>query len=218
MPKRKFPRYSLSLLLVGLAAHSTHAGELIAFSPAAKALAVAEREDKIRVVDADTGKPKWSQDVFGLTVGAKTTPLKSISALAFAPDGKTLAVGGGVLYHGHVALFETASGKLLHVVRDVGRSDFVVLAFSPDSKSLCAGARFGPAYLFDVATGERKRMFETKGLTAVAFAGDGTLVAGACVNENNSDHIKRDVKIWNTETGKVVHTIPEARGPVALKG
>src|SRR5437773_11592991 len=100
MPIRKYPRYCLSLLLLGLAAQAGNAAGLVAFSPAAKALAVAERQDKVRVLDAGSGKPKWSQDVFGLTVGAKSTPLKSISALAFAPDGKTLAVGGGVLYHG----------------------------------------------------------------------------------------------------------------------
>src|SRR6266850_1350627 len=78
--------------------------------------------------------------------------------------------------------------------------------------AICAGARFGPAFLFDVATGERKRMFETKGLVAVAFSGDGTLVAGACIDEHNSDNVKRDVKIWSAQTGKVVHTIPQAGG------
>src|SRR5262245_21769613 len=216
MPTRKSLRYWLPLLLVGLAVHRAHAAELVAFSPSGKALAVAEREDTVRVLDADTRKPKWTQNVFSLTVGAKTTPLKSISALAFAPDGKILAVGGGVLYHGHVAVFDAASGKLLNVVRDVGRSEFVVLAFSPDGKSVCAGARFRPAFVFDATTGERKHKFDTKGLTAVAFSGDGALIATACADEHNTDNIKVDVKIWNAQTGKLVHTLPEARGPVAF--
>src|SRR5262249_9384943 len=170
----------------------------------------------VRVVEAGTAKEQWSQNVFQLTVGPKTTPMKSISAVVFTADGKTLAVGGGVLYHGHVILFDAASGKPAHIIRGIGLSEFVVLAFSPDGKTLAAGAPFGPGFLFDVKTGERKGRLETRGFVAVAFSGDGTLVAGACVDDRNSDNVKRDVKIWNTETGKVMHTIPEARGPVAF--
>jgi WD40 repeat protein len=216
MPKRQRPRCFLALALLGLAAPFGNAADLVAFSPSTNALAVAERASKVRVVDPSSGKEKWSQDVFHLTVGKKSTPLRMIYAVAFTSDGKTLAVGGGVLYHGHVVLFDAASGKPAHIIRDVGPSEFVVLALSPDGKTLCTGARFGPAFLFDVQTGERKRMLETKGLLAVAFSADGILVAGACADENNSDNIKRDVKIWNTETGKVMHTIPEAGGPVAF--
>src|SRR5262245_32683520 len=181
-----------AILVMVLLVDSGRAAEKVAFSAATGRLAIAQREDVVRVVAAGTAKEQWSQNVFQLTVGPKTTPMKSISAVAFTADGKTLAVGGGVLYHGHVVLLDAASGKPAHLIRCIGLSEFVVLAFSPDGKTLAAGAPFGPGFLFDVKTGERKHKLDTKGFVGVAFSGDGTLVAGACVDEHNSDNVKRD--------------------------
>jgi len=194
-----------------------NAAELVAF--------FAIREGSCRCRNAKTrsgystrapASRKWSQDVFGLTVrredhAAEVDQRPGLRAGRQDARGRRRRALPRPRRPLRYRLRQTSP-----FIRDTGPAEFVVLAFSPDGKSLCAGAPLRSGLPVRRRHRERKRTFETKGLVAVTFAGDGALVAGACVNEHNSDHIKRDVKIWNTQTGNVVHTIPEARGPIAF--
>src|SRR5262249_39655924 len=143
-----------------------------------------------------SGKVTWKQELLGLTVGAKTTPLVSVSALAFSPDGTKLAVGGGVLYHGHVALLDAATGKLLWIRRDMGHQEQVSVASSPDGKALAAGSLGGPVALLDAGTGEVRRRLAAKGVESVAFSPDGKRVAAGCQDATNSDNVRSEVRLW----------------------
>jgi hypothetical protein len=110
-----------------------------------------------------------------------------ITAVAFSPDGKTLAAGyqGGVS-GGGVVLFDVAGRRRLG--EPLAVQAFVrALAFSPDGKTLAAGYQVGDGVsgggvvLFDVAG--RRRLGEPLAVQAfveaLAFSPDGkTLAAG----------------------------------------
>ncbi|MEX0716168.1 MAG: c-type cytochrome domain-containing protein [Planctomycetaceae bacterium] len=109
-----------------------------------------------------------------------------ITALAYSPDGKLLAVSG---YH-EVLLHRTADGDGEPVARLVGRGQRIEsLAFSPDGKSLAAvggtPALFGEVQLWNVETRAPReaRTFAHDTLFGVSFSDDGKLLAfGAADN------------------------------------
>src|SRR5262245_31780978 len=181
----------VALLALGQEVHAQTA----AFAPAADRVALGGRDRGAVQVQDPSGKVRWTQELLGLTVGGKTTPLVAVSALAFSPDGTKLAVGGGVLYHGHVALLDAATGKLLWIRRDIGRQEQVSVAFSPDGKALAAGSLGGPAVLLDAGTGEVRRRFAAKGVESVSFSPDGKRMAAGCRDATNSDNVRSEVRL-----------------------
>ncbi len=79
-----------------------------------------------------------------------------IAALAIAPDGATLAVGGA---GGEVRLYNVADGARKATLPGFG-GGLYALAFSPDSTRLAAGGFDGKVRLFDTASGAEVRSFE----------------------------------------------------------
>src|SRR5262249_61967079 len=99
--------------------------------------------------------------------------------LAIAPDGKTLAAGGG----GEGILWNAGTGEK---VRSLNAGATVwALAFSPDGKTLAAGVGDakaggeGGVQVWDAATGDRLRTWTARGGSglSLAFADEGRELA-----------------------------------------
>jgi RNA polymerase sigma factor (sigma-70 family) len=94
-------------------------------------------------------------------------------ALAFSPDGATLAGGGWG--DARLRLWETATGKELTAFPKIGE-DIRSIAFAPDGKTVAAvGDR---VYLYDPATGKERLRIERRA-QRLAFGRDGSVLTGA---------------------------------------
>jgi WD40 repeat protein len=138
------------------------------------------------------------------TEPASDTPITSIStagatvdAIAFSPDGKILATGGG---NDHtVRLWDVTTGQLLRPL--IGDGVATAVAFSPDGKTVVSN---GDLAMWDPATGEKAKEINDSGW-AVAFSPDGrTLAVGGIANT---------VRLWTPSTGKLVNSLTLTNDP-----
>jgi WD40 repeat protein len=120
------------------------------FEPAAlsadgQTLAVAREGGQVRLLDTATGKERGVLEVGKVKV----------IALLFAPDGRSLAVGGGGQEGRSLTLFDTATFKETRKLQGPGGAGNP-LAFTPDGKLLLVGDG-GSLVLWEVATGKPRR-------------------------------------------------------------
>jgi WD40 repeat protein len=139
-----------------------------------------------------------------------------MSALAFAPAGKVLAIGGNNLVH----LYDPDTAKEIRQITglNAGVAD---LAFSPDGKTLASKAwGVGPIRLCDVATGKVvRRLAEKETGTGgnvfwggyggsggnLAFSPDGKVLASGGASA---------LRLWDTATGQEKGGPSGHNGPV----
>ncbi len=128
-------------------------------------------------------------------------------ALAFSPDGKTLAAAGP----DHVVrLWDLATGKVrLELTDPRSRTEGLCgMAFSPDGKVLASGHSQGAIHLWDPGDGKHLAALEEPGgaLYQLAFSPDGKLLAAG-----------RDggtVQLWEVRTTKLLNTVRIGTGAV----
>jgi WD40 repeat protein len=123
-------------------------------------------------------------------------------ALAFSPDGKTLAAGRS---DGGITLWDVATEKA-RVTLDAHKRGIHSVAFSPDGKTLASASRDKTIRLWNVATGKNVATLEGREdvVRCVAFSPDGKTLASACGARDKT------VKLWDMETGRNTRTFPGA--------
>jgi WD40 repeat protein len=168
-------------------------------------LAVARRHSALILWELDTGKKR-------VTLGNKF----GLSATAFSPDGRILAVGTGELGKpGELQLWDTKSGQKRAVLK--GHPNVIGdVAFSPDGKSLASGGWDGTVRIWDAVTLKLSRVLgrdneeDRDVVLCIAFSPDGKLLAAGME--------RKTVRLWDLTSRQrvAVATLDHANLVVSL--
>jgi hypothetical protein len=160
----------------------------LAFSPDGTRLASGGYDGVVRVWEVPSGK-KALEFAAAAPPPPNTPPpdLNRVLALAFSPDGKTLAVGGT---DAAIHLVNAADGK---VVRSLtGHASSVkALAFHPGGAVLASGSKDRTVRLWNPAGGQALKVLEghTAWVEGIAFAAQGARLASVGAD--------RTVRLWD---------------------
>lgn len=162
------------------------------FSPDGQMLAIVfgrltQQAKEIVLRDVATGDP----------IRTLTGHTYSVKSLAFSPDSRTLASGSrGIMREKTIRLWDMETGNS-RVVTDpnwaetphkFGATDAASLTFSPDGQTLASGMGSGDIYLWETATGAKKKtlrghslrishlFFSADGQTLISASDDGTIL------------------------------------------
>ncbi len=222
VPVRKRPAISAdnAAEVRKLAEHSRDVWQIV-WGPKPRQVSLLSWEKPVEVVDADTFKAigkigdqrrlvyfaigpdketiAWCENTTRVEVrNLRTEKVVEIETgnrqpnMAFSPDGKLLATGGGGT---QAKLWDAASGELIRSL-DAGEAAGLTVAFSPDGKTLAVGNRNSVTRLYGVATGELLHVLPEKMTQELKFSPDGNVLAVAYVDGR--------VGLWDVAGGKLL--------------
>ncbi len=140
--------------------------------------------------------PAWTLERTLGNVDDPATFVDRVIALAFSPDGKLLATGGGEPSRsGELKFWNVADGTLARTIPDAHSDTIFGLDFSPDGLYLASSAADRFVKVFNVAAGTHTKSFEghTHHVLDVAWKSDGKVLASC-----GADNV---IKIWDFITG-----------------
>jgi WD40 repeat protein len=151
----------------------------------------------IAVVDSDGAIRLWEWRTKNEPRKIATRSSRAAAALAFSPDGKTLAVG--VDYGDGVTFWDVETGKRLRSLPSDSTINLTSMTFTRDGKHLITPDRasivdrvgMGGVHIWDVATGKEVRFLATPGAGPhrVSLSGDGSRLAVASSG---------NIRVWDT--------------------
>lgn len=170
----------------------------IAFSPDGHILAVAT-DSEIVLWNPNTGKPK-----------VILTRKGEFYHLLFSPNGRTLAARSeSGIYLWNVDIIDPEKSELQHTITGYS-AEVNSISFSPDGKSLTSGYRRKNIKLWDVSTGQLKKVFKGHRyplwVQSIAFSPNGETLASLSISIQGSGG-KAEILLWDAATGEYQVTL-----------
>jgi|GEM_PF-183355 len=181
---------------------TAHAGgvKTLSFRPNSFELASGGVDRTIKIWDAESGILKKTIQ------RTAESYLSSINAVAYSPDGKTLAVvesgESSVMFFDAITFDQPR--RLATKLEDIQ-----TLVFSPDNKNVAVAGYDRTVKLLSVSTGAEIRQFtgHTDNITTLAFSADGRTLASGSEDKT--------VKLWSVDTGGNILTYEPKTGEIS---
>jgi hypothetical protein len=161
------------------------------------ALAFTGGGKELEVADAAAAGTWNLTDRARITTRPFASPARA-NAVAFSPDGKTVATGGT---DGNVRLWDAATQQEIGPPMSSDAKPLAAVAFSPDGALVAAGSADGNVQMWDTATQQEAGSALVTGaaeVAALAFSPDGKLLATG--GQDGAD------RLWDVATGSQVGT------------
>ena len=140
--------------------------------------------------------PEWTLVRTIGSIESSSDLVDRVTALAFSPDGKILATGGGdPSRSGELKLWNVADGKLLREIKEAHSDTILGMEFSGDGQHIASSAADRFMKVHQVADGKFVRSFEghTHHVLGVSWSADGRKLASCGAD--------KAIKYWTFKTG-----------------
>ena len=178
-------------------------GYRVGFSPDGKMLAAVQRDWSITIWDPVSGLEVKTLRAKRLSRGVPRMANENFEpwSLAFSPNGKVLAMGGG---DSTVRLFDVESWEETAILA-AHEDEVRVIAFSPDGKLLASAGRDAAVKLWDMSTHQVQETLvgHSSSVHGLAFSADGSLLASGGADER--------VILWDMRPRSEAHTFETGR-------
>jgi WD40 repeat protein len=159
------------------------------FSPDGNTLAAICLDEKAK----EFGIHLWQVETGKELSGFKSP--RSVGSLAFAPDGKSLAVS----MDNAICLCDPLTGRILRTLRKLKEGQSIVV-YSTDGTLALASQDEKAIRLWDTSTGREKHVLQShEVVTALAYSVDGKRLVSACLGDGS-------FTVWDTASGKKILT------------
>ena len=159
----------------------------VAFAPDGRSIATATAAKSVQIWKVPSGEEQSK-------LSGATVPLQNI---AFSPDGKKLAAGGGDQQYGTIFVWDAATQRLQQKLET--NQPVSLIAFSPEGTLIAGASNDNQIRIWEIASGKLKTTVMTQMPSFELAFSPGRLLAGAMADGS--------IRLWNPESGEEVATV-----------